>query len=299
MRTRRSEGAVMTIIMVSRGSYSRGEEVARKVAQAISFQCVSREILLDASTEFNIPEIKLLQLFDEVPSILNRLSFRRTRFITHMQSSLLTNLVRDNIVYHGFAEHLFVKDISHVLKVRVVADLEDRVKIVMDRDKIPREEVLLFLEKLDAQRRRWSKKLYGIDPQDPSQYDLVLNIRKIGMKDAVATIVRIARLRQLQTTPESKMALEDLAMAAEARRVLADVKGILDVCAENGFIYVEVGNPLGRHALLARRTAEIANKIPGVKGVNVVSENVCQAGYLSKQSRRSTGETTATFFSEL
>jgi hypothetical protein len=48
----------MPIVAMSRGSYSRGSEVADRVAALLGYNCVSREILIQASNTFNIPEIK-------------------------------------------------------------------------------------------------------------------------------------------------------------------------------------------------------------------------------------------------
>ena len=46
----------MSIITINRGSYSRGKEVAEKLALKLGYECISRDILLEASDEFNIPE---------------------------------------------------------------------------------------------------------------------------------------------------------------------------------------------------------------------------------------------------
>jgi hypothetical protein len=58
----------MTIITISKGSYSRGEEVAEKLAEELNYKCISREILLEASEQFNIPEIKLVRAIHDAPS---------------------------------------------------------------------------------------------------------------------------------------------------------------------------------------------------------------------------------------
>jgi hypothetical protein len=50
----------MPIIAISRGSYSRGSEVANRIAELLGYKCISREILIQASNTFNIPEIKLV-----------------------------------------------------------------------------------------------------------------------------------------------------------------------------------------------------------------------------------------------
>ena len=50
----------MAIITISRGSYSKGREVAEKLAERLNYECISREILIEASEHFNTPEIKLI-----------------------------------------------------------------------------------------------------------------------------------------------------------------------------------------------------------------------------------------------
>lgn len=45
----------MAIITISRGSYSKGREVAEEVAQRMGYEVVSRDVLLEASERFHTP----------------------------------------------------------------------------------------------------------------------------------------------------------------------------------------------------------------------------------------------------
>ena len=56
----------MSIITISRGSYSRGKEVAEKLARTLGYECLSRDILLEASERYNIPEIKLIRAIHDL-----------------------------------------------------------------------------------------------------------------------------------------------------------------------------------------------------------------------------------------
>ncbi len=69
----------MSIITISRGTYSLGKEVAEKVAQKLGYECIAREVLLEASELFNIPETKLLMTMENAPSILDRFTSGRER----------------------------------------------------------------------------------------------------------------------------------------------------------------------------------------------------------------------------
>lgn len=51
----------VTIITISRGSYSKGKEIAEKVAQELNYEHTYRDVLLEASEHFNVPEIKLVR----------------------------------------------------------------------------------------------------------------------------------------------------------------------------------------------------------------------------------------------
>lgn len=257
----------MSIITISRGSYSRGKEVAEGVAKKLGYECIARDVLLEASKEFNIPEIKLLRAMEGGPSILDRFTYGKEKYIAYIQAAILRHLKRDNVVYHGLAGHFFVKDVPHVLKVRILADFEDRVRLVMERDGLDRKEAVRFLQGVDEQRRRWSKHLYGIDTWEPSLYDLVIHIHKITVNDAVDIIVHTVQLEHFKTTPESQKQMEDLWLAAEVKAALVNIKPDIEVKIENGVAFVDTKAPESKELQLVERMREAVKGIPGLKDI--------------------------------
>ena len=262
----------MAIITISRGAFTRGKEVAEKTSQKLGYACISREVLIDASKDFNVPEIKLIHAIENAPSFFDCFSYGREKYIAYIRAALLKQLKQDKIVYHGFTYQFFVKDLPQVLKVRIISETENRIKIVMARDKIPRKKAILLVKKIDEERKKWGLKLYGIDPEDPSLYDLVLNINNVTVKDAVSTICQIARLKQFQTTHESKKSLEDLALAAEVETFLINVKPNAEVCVEDGFVSLKTASLPGQESDLVKKIGDIMKMIPAVKGIKVVTD---------------------------
>ena len=152
----------MTIISISRGSYSEGREVAEKVAERLGYQCLSREVILEASERFNIPEIQLSKAIHDAPSILERLGHEKLSFVAYYQSVLTRGVRKDNIVYHGLAGHLLLPGVPHVLKIRIIADLADRVASTMKREGIPMHEAEMLIQKDDEERTKMDPKpLWG------------------------------------------------------------------------------------------------------------------------------------------
>ena len=153
----------MSIITISRGSYSRGKEVAELLAENMGYACISREILLSASEQFNIPEMRLVRTLHDAPSVFDRFAHGKERYVAYIRAAILKMAQKGNAVYHGLAGHFFLQGIPHALKVRIIADIEDRVKEEMRRMNIPEDDARYTLIKDDDERRRWGLYLYGID----------------------------------------------------------------------------------------------------------------------------------------
>jgi cytidylate kinase len=261
----------MAIITISRGSYSRGKEVAEKVSAQLGYACISREVLLDASDRFHIPEVKLIRAIHDAPSILDRFTHGKQVFIAYLRSALADRAKEDNLVYHGLAGHLLLKGVPHVLKVRIIADLEDRIKAEIEREKISGEEARLILLKDDEERRKWTKSLQGLDPWDSSLYDLVVRIHKLRVSDAVDFICQAATREPFKTTAESQQKTDDLALACKVKATLVDQYFDVAVTSKYGnvVIYTKTGDRMTQKLL--KRVESLAQEIEGINNLEVHS----------------------------
>lgn len=259
----------MAIITISRGSYSKGKEIAEKVAERLGYEVIARRVLLEASGDYNTPEVKLVRAIHDAPSFFGNISHKKEKYISFIQAEILEHFKKDNVVYHGLAGHFFVKGISHVLKVRIIADLEDRVALEMEREGISRKEAHAVLLKDDEERVKWSKNLYGIDTRKSSLYDLVIHIHKLTMEDAVDMICHAVGLPQFQATPESQRAIDGLALSARVKAALVDVRPDIQVTAEDGIVSVKTEAPILHEASLVREIQEISKNITGVKETKI------------------------------
>ena len=261
----------MAIITISRGSYSRGKEVAEKVAQKLGYRCISRDVIIEACAEYNVPDIKLIRAIHDAPSILERFSGGKMRFLAYFRAALLEHFQEDNVVYHGLAGHFFVKNVSHVLKVRIIAEMEDRAKLEMRREGISESEALRILKNDDKERRKWSLYAFGIDTWDPALYDLVLHIKKITSDEAADLICHTVALEHFRTTPQSQQAMNNLTVAARVKAALIDLKPEVEVSAENGVVHVDIKSSQLREEWRIKR---LAKAVPGVQQVKIEAQEI-------------------------
>jgi cytidylate kinase len=259
----------MSVISISRGSYSHGREVAEKLARQLGYECISREVILEASRQFNIPQLKLLRAVRNAPSILDRYRFGKERYVAYVRAALLQRVQRGNVVYHGFAGHFFLQQIPFALNVQILAEEEDRVQEVIRREKVSADEAHRTLLRIDEERSKWSQHLYGIDTWDPRLYDIVLNLRSLSVDDAVKLIARNVELPAFQSTPETQRVLDNHVLAAQVEAALIGEFPQAKASAKDGNVFVAIRGSMSQQRALTDKARDLASFVEGAKQVNV------------------------------
>ncbi len=232
----------MSIITISRGSLSGGQELAERVGERLGYRCLSREVLLEAAARYGVPEPKLWELFEKKPSFWEWLTRSRERYLVFMQAAMCEAAQGDKLVYHGQAGQQLLYGVSHVVKVRLIAPVERRVQTAMERRGLAKEAATKHIQRIDEERTQRMRELFEIDWRDPALYDLVLNTRDMSLDTAAEMVITLAQRPEYQPTPASIKALDDLSVAARVKATLLadpatnDIP--LDVHADSGVVSI-------------------------------------------------------------
>jgi cytidylate kinase len=260
----------MAIITISRGTFSGGKELAECVASRLGYRLLSREVLVKAAAEFGVPLDKLSQALTDKPGRLERMRPERVHYLAYIQAALCREVQNDRIVYHGHAGHLLLRGVPHVLSVRVIANMEFRIKAAMERNNISWNEAIEFIKERDEARAKWTRFLYHVDWLDPSLYDLVINLERTSLEGACELVCLTAAKEEFQPTPESQKRLDDLLLATEVRAKIAADESIADegieVEAHDGII--TIGGKLHSSKDAVKLTG-LARQYPGVRDVEL------------------------------
>ncbi len=96
-----------------------------------------------------------------------------------------------------------LKGARSVLRVRVVAPVEKRLAMVEERLNLHGSEALDYIQKVDEERRKWTRYLYGVAWEDPVLYDVVFNLENIDIEQVCKSISALIRsCACFQFTPE-------------------------------------------------------------------------------------------------
>jgi cytidylate kinase len=211
----------MAIITISRGTFSGGNQLADCLGRQLGYEVLSREVLTAAASRYGVSEPKLAQALERSPGLLDRFLVDRMRYLAFLRAALCEHVARDNVVYHGHAGHLLLQGVRHVLRVRLIAPLTYRTAEVKKRLRLSDSEAEAHIARVDRERERWTRFLYGVDWHDPKHYDLVVNLEHVEIAEACAAVVAVAGSPRFQADAESRQAMTDWLVASRVRAALA------------------------------------------------------------------------------
>lgn len=259
----------MSIITIFSASFCRGEEVAEKAAQELGYQYIDAEVVEKASDASGVSKKKLLGAMDGSASILEKFSHGRQRNVAYLRAALAEIAINDNFVYHGYAGHLLPRDISHIMKVCLVAHFGHRVSQAVEGNQISEKEASSLIKKDDRSKLSWTQYLFSLNPWDETLYDVIIPMHSSSVEEAVRIICDNARKDVVQTTPESQKTVEDFLLASAVNVALVEKKHDVDVSANDGSVTVTLKKYVMRLEHLKEEIREIAGRVPGVKGTEI------------------------------
>jgi cytidylate kinase len=228
----------MPIITIYRGAFSGGPALAERVAGELGYRCVSREVLLEASRRYGIPETKFTEVLESAPHWWERWRESLRIYRVALQAAMCEVAQSGNLVYHGHLGHELLRGIRHVLKIHLTATMEYQVAQVQARE--------------------------GLDEVAAQRY--------IEQTNKARTRLEAAKREEYQPTPESEQAFQDLTVGSRAEAVLVTTPK-----TRNLSVHVQAKEGVVRVTGILTQPAlqeEIVSIIEGVEGVTKVEADL-------------------------
>ena len=268
----------MSVIAISRGSLFATKKLAEGLKARLGYRIISREEVIDAAKRYGIEETGLGEkdiMESHPPGYWDERSDERMQYLTCFKTALLDFAVEGSIIYHGNLAHILLNEVPFVLRVN--APLVNRVKPLMEEEGMSREAAIEKIKDIDHKRRSWTQFLYDAEVIDPIFFDLVLNLERISINDAIEMVVTEVAKEQFQPTKESMKVLIDLHLASIVKTHLMrspKTKALdLDVEADSSTGKVIVSGSLPPDANQTRE-ADIQSVLSGIESVKNVEVKV-------------------------
>ena len=199
----------MPVVSILSASYCHGDEIARKVSEVLSYKYIGEQLLAETAQKQRLSKEKFLTGILESSTGFLKGASERIRCTAHFRAALAGLLNQDKIVYHGIATLLVPKEVSHVLRVCLVGDIEFRLSEAVRGDQISDREARSRIKRADTGLFNWAEYLHSRSPWDETLYDIVIPVHTLSVEEAVGLIAENARKEALVATPQSQKAVND------------------------------------------------------------------------------------------
>jgi len=212
----------MPLITVTAGIGCGTVDVAGKVAQRLGVELFDDERLQRVAVDMGFSAEDLKAFDQKAPGLLDRLFRRSPETYDELMASVIYEVARRGegvIVGHGSS--CFLRDFSCALHVRMRASLPFRAARVAARMHVDLKTATEIIARRDADLKGFLHYILKIEWNDPSLYDLVINVEKMGVDVAASMIVHLAESNAISEC--SLNALESMERLSLLKRVEAAV----------------------------------------------------------------------------
>jgi hypothetical protein len=202
------------LITISREFGAGGSELGVLLGQRLGWPVLDHELVRQLAARLSCEEGEVVAMDEHAPSFLERLAamavvtapesrVHSTPWSTDpdcvaaaAREVLLEAARNPPLVVVGHAGNCLFRDRTDVLRIRVAAPFEVRVRRVAKRTGASSQRAAAEVRRKDADRQQYLQRYYQSDVNDPYEYDLQINTGTISL-DAAAHLV----LSLLRTEP--------------------------------------------------------------------------------------------------
>jgi Cytidylate kinase-like family len=231
-------------------------------------KCLTREDLIAVVNTYGELANRVVAAIEKATRDYGRFSALRRPYKILMQRALLGYIRQGDVAYFGYSGHLLIPGITHAVRVRIIAPVEMRVRMLMNRENLTPEAARERIHEVDDERSRWTRFMYGKSIRDPQLFDLCINLDRVSFSTACDILRSVVQQDEFKPTPESLAAVENRYLSACVMAALLDNRKTFElevgVTAHDGRVVVE-----GPYLEESDRAilVDIARAVPGVAEV--------------------------------
>jgi cytidylate kinase len=263
----------MTVIAMTRQLGCRGTEVAKGIADRLGLKIIHSEIIANpVAGRLGVAEGTVLRYLDGSAPLFERLAINKRKLCQYTTEEILRVAQQGRVLIRGWGAATLLRDLPHVISVRVCASMNFRVGVMMERHRTKDAgAVRQQLERYDAASARALRASFNVEQEDALLYHIVLNTDRLPVEACVNAVCQLAEHPRFRDRATTRTELADKLLEVEVNSALtAEIGGSIapagvTVSAVNGRITLAGTSSSGA---LRRRAEKVAHQVAGVRQID-------------------------------
>lgn len=196
-----------TIICISRQYGSGGRITGERLSELLGIPCYDKELLTRTASEHGVEE-ETIATSDEKPATWKSMGFPRgirnpykipvdldshyviNDTVFQMLTETIENLAREgSCIIIGRAAKEVLKNDPDMISVFIHANLDDRIKSIMNREHVDEKQARHMIHEIDKRRAKFNNTYLKEQWAVCSSYDLSISTSRFGIEGAVKAIM--------------------------------------------------------------------------------------------------------------
>lgn len=196
---------------------------------------------MEAAEAYGLTPEAVEQADEKPPHFVDTLDSKQVLDLHLIELIILEAALKGNVVIYGRGGQDLLKDISSVLRTRIIAPFEDRVERWAEREWLDPDRARFLVRKSDQQRAGFIKYYFDRDWEDSVHYDLTINTQRLCEDTAVQIICNSVRDENLEGIKvSSKKILSDLILRKRVEIAILSADNIdaylIEIHVDNGIV---------------------------------------------------------------
>lgn len=249
--------------------FTNDDEIKQNLSSLLGLTIINdQDILFDAGKKHGVNTAKLKQTLYNKTSVFNHFTLERERSVSYIKEALAENLAKQECIYAGFVSLLIPGTITHVMKVLLVDNREQRIKRAVATGLTEKESARL-IKTSDQSAIDWADFLFQKDAFDASLYDIVIPVGEFTTDEILQLITENFTKPALINNDNSIQAIKDFRLSAQIEQALLGKGYRIDLEVNNGQVTFFVNKSTLNFTKLANTLSELTGSIDGVENVEV------------------------------
>ena len=269
----------MTVIAMTREMGTLGKDVAQGIADALGLKVIHSELVEhDLAVKLGLQESAVHRFLEGGASLLERWKVNKNTLAQSTADEILELAQQGNVVIRGWGAVPVLRQIPHVIRVRVCAPMAFRERVMMDRlghkePSVVRGEI----EKSDAAHSELTRRFFNGNWEDPQHYHIVLNTGSIPPDTCVRSIRLLTDDPAFQETETAHAIFADKLIERRLSTLITRMFGAhanININVTGGDVVLDGTADFNHHL------ADVVKACRGVPGVKAVANNITETGGL-------------------
>ena len=262
------------MVTISRQAGAGGDEIARLLAEDLGWRLLDNEVLERLLVQSGFPQVEVETYNEKRPGLWHRFSAEKDRYLHFLKLVSYEFARQGSCIIVGRGGQVLFGNIPGILRVRVIAPLQDRVMNVCKKFGDDEHRARQAIQHSDNERSGFYRFLFHTNWDSLELYDLIINTHLISVNTATDLIMRtLAAKETAERKKETSRKLEDLYLSQKAIvAILFEQKlpiHFLEIAVDNGVITLK-GTAQDHPSI--ERCQEVAAR---VFNMNKINNEIC------------------------